>query len=67
MLDLKQSEELIKQLQQAAQPKPVDPTLPLELLKARRDMEFLFGKEPEPNSDLVHACLAKVAAWLTPM
>jgi len=69
IVDLKDSKELLMQLQQAAQPKPADPTLPLDLLKARLDMDVLFGREPQPmlgeiSSDLVHACLAKVAGWL---
>jgi hypothetical protein len=69
IVDLKQSQELLMQLQQAAQPKPVDPALPLDLLKAKREMEFLFPRQPEPllkeiSRDLVHACLATVAGWL---
>jgi hypothetical protein len=68
MVDLKQSQEMLEQLRQAAQPKPADPTLPLELLKVRHDMDLLFGRKPEPllkeiSGDLVHACLATVAGW----
>jgi len=69
VLDLKHSEELLEQLRQAAQPKPADPTLPLDLLKVKREMDFLFGQEQKPallgeiSGDLVHACLAKVARW----
>lgn len=69
MLDLKGSEELLEQLRKAAEPKPADPTLPLQLLKAKQDMDLLFGRKPEPllkevSGDLVHACLSKLAAWL---
>jgi Zn-finger nucleic acid-binding protein len=71
MLDMKQPQEMLAQLRDAAEPKPVDPTLPVQLAKAKREMEILFaGVEPDANwlrdasSDLVHACLASVARWL---
>ena len=71
VLDMKQPQELLTQLREAAAPKPVDPALPLELARAKRDVEALFGPdEPRPwlqgaSSDLVHACLTSVARWLT--
>ena len=72
MLDMKQPQELLAQLRQAAEPKPIDPTLPLELARARREMEVLFGGVEgdsgwvkDSSSDLVHACLTSVARWMT--
>jgi hypothetical protein len=72
MLDMKQPQELLKQLREAAEPKSIGPTFPLDLAKAKREMEILFaGVEPDPNwlrdasSDLVHACLNSVARWLS--
>ena len=71
MLDMKQPQQLLAQLRKAAVPKPVDPTLPLEMARAKRDVELLFGdKDANPgwlqnaSSDLVHACLSSVARWL---
>jgi Zn-finger nucleic acid-binding protein len=72
MLDMKQPQELLAQLRRAAEPKPIDPTLPLQLMKVRRDMDVLFPDKDsqsrrlhDETSDLVHACLASVARWLT--
>lgn len=72
MLDMEQPERLIAQLKEAAAPKPVDPTLPFELLKAKGDMNRLFGEvQSDPiwwsdvsSTDLVQACLGSVARWL---
>jgi hypothetical protein len=72
MLDMEQPERLIAQLKEAAAPKPIDPTLPFDLLKEKRHMEILFGQvESDPtwlrdaiSTDLVHACLGSVARWL---
>jgi hypothetical protein len=63
MLDMKQPETLLAQLREAAEPKPIDPALPLELARAKRDVEALFPRKEEP-ADLVHACLNSVARWL---
>jgi hypothetical protein len=63
MLDMKQPEALLSQLREAAEPKPIDPALPLELARAKRDVEALFAHQEEPP-DLVHACLNSVARWL---
>jgi hypothetical protein len=70
MLDMKQPQTLLAQLREASEPKPVDPALPLELARARRDMESLFAEErrsvwlKDAPSDLVHTCLGVVARWL---
>ena len=70
MLDMKQPQTLLAQLREAAEPRPVDPTLPLELARARRDVESLFAEErrsvwlKDAPSDIVHTCLNVVAKWL---
>jgi DNA-directed RNA polymerase subunit RPC12/RpoP len=72
IVDLRQSQELLDQLRIAGQPRALDPTLPLDLAKAKREMDFLFSGEPasdwlkEASGDLVHACLTRVAGWLNP-
>jgi hypothetical protein len=74
ILDMEQPHRLIRQLKEAAAPRPVDPTLPLELLRAKRDMDHLFGEvQSDPvwwsdvsSSDLVQACLGSVSRWLKP-
>src|SRR6185369_479612 len=43
MLDLKQAQEVVKQLQIASQPKRIDPALPLELARARKQVEAAFA------------------------
>jgi hypothetical protein len=72
MLDMKQPEQLLKQLEAAAVPKPVDPTLPMDLARAKRDVEGLFGREPDrdwlrdvTSSGLVQSGLKAVARWLS--
>jgi hypothetical protein len=72
MLDMEQPQRLIEQLRKAAEPRPVDPTLGLDLLKAKREVNSAFGAtESDPlwwkdvsSSDLVQACLGSVARWL---
>jgi hypothetical protein len=67
MLDLEQAGRLVAQLREADRPgKTVDPTLPLELARARRDVEAAFAafeKEPEWTLD-VGAGLSALARWL---
>jgi hypothetical protein len=38
MFDLKHTEEVIAQLRHAAEPRPIDPALPLELARVKREM-----------------------------
>lgn len=72
MLDMEQPQRLIAQLREAAAPKPIDPTLPFALLKAKRDVSSLFRDvQSDPlwwsdvsSSDLVQACLGSVSRWL---
>src|SRR4051812_27819173 len=49
MLDMKQAEAVVRQLQSAAQPKPLDPALPLELARARMQAEAAF---PQGSAEL---------------
>jgi len=72
ILDMEQPQRLIAQLKEAAAPRPVDITLPLDLMKARRDVESLFTQtKSDPlwwddlsSSTLVHACLSSVSRWM---
>jgi Zn-finger nucleic acid-binding protein len=73
MLDMRQAERLVSQLQQAEDRtgQPVDPALPLLLERARREAERSFaGAENEAvwfgdvaSTDLVGAGLSAVARW----
>ena len=72
MLDLKQPQELLKQLQQAAEPRQADPNLALDLELAKRHTELLFNesdpgwwKQAASSSSLVHAGLDALTKWLT--
>jgi hypothetical protein len=72
MLDMKQPEELLKQLQQAAVPRPANPNLSLDLELAKRQTELLFDqsdpgwwKNASSSSSLVHAGLDALTKWLT--
>ena len=72
MLDLRQAELLVAQLQKADQRanQPIDPTLPLRLAQARREVETLFAGAPRPLSldglriGLVDAGFKTLARWL---
>jgi len=74
MLDLKQAQEIVKQLQIAAQPKPINPALPLELARARKQVEAAFGAErggelwwnDVSDANLVQAGVNAVLKWLKP-
>jgi hypothetical protein len=67
MLDLEQTGRLVAQLREADRTaKPLDPTLPLEMERARREVEAAFAafqEEPEWTRD-VGAGLAALARWL---
>jgi len=73
MLDMKQAEKLVSQLQKAEDRKnqPVDPALPLELLRVRRETEQAFAGIPDEqvwfkdvmSTDLVGAGLTTIARW----
>jgi hypothetical protein len=71
MLDMEQAGRLIAQLRTAAEPRPVDPALPLQVARARRQVEASFAAagtgadwwRDAGASGLVEAGLALVAAW----
>jgi hypothetical protein len=75
MLDMKQAEKLVAQLQKAEDraSQPVDPALPIELLRARRESERAFEGIPDrelwfkdvASTDLLGASLTAVARWLS--
>ena len=72
MLDMKQSEKLLKELKDAAEPKPIDPDLALKLAWAKREAELPFGRQSNAGlwddlnsaSGLVEDGLDAVARWL---
>ncbi|HMK24001.1 MAG TPA: hypothetical protein VK466_16830, partial [Terriglobales bacterium] len=71
MLDLKEQQQMLEQLKQAAEPKPVDPTLPLKLALAKQQTEVLFQEHDDDwwedarsSGDLVQAGLNTIARWL---
>jgi Zn finger protein HypA/HybF involved in hydrogenase expression len=75
-LDLPHTEQVVEQLQRAeAQRAPgeIDPTLPLRLAEARREVERAFEAQPHESAwltdaastGLVGAGLATIARWLT--
>jgi hypothetical protein len=74
MLDMKQAGLLVAQLQEAADrtQRPPDPSLPLELARARRDVEQSFGAlegddlwfRSASSGGLVWAGLNAVARWM---
>lgn len=73
MLDMKQAEKLVAQLQKAEDRvhQPIDPALPIELLRARRETERAFEGIADRelwfkdvmSTDLVGAGLTAVARW----
>jgi uncharacterized C2H2 Zn-finger protein len=74
MLDMRQAERLVAQLREAAErpTQPIDPALPLEMARARREVEEAFraveGDETwwreASRSGLVAAGLNAIARWL---
>ena len=73
MVDMKQAQTLVAQLRDAAAPKPIDPALPLNLARARREVEEAFATLDHRNdnwwrdassSGLVEAGVAAITRWL---
>jgi len=74
MLDMKQEEKLVAQLRKAEDRanQPVDPSLPIELMRARRETERAFANihdddlwfKDVASTDLLGASLTAVARWL---
>ena len=50
ILDMRQAEKTVDQLRRASEPKTLDPTLPLELARVRREVEATFAGAGEPTS-----------------
>ncbi len=73
MLDMKQPQRMLEQLKQAAEPKPLDPTLPLKVASAKMALETSladYDRRPEWWSEascfgLVGAGLTVLARWLS--
>jgi hypothetical protein len=70
ILDLEQAGQIVEQLKRAAEPRPIDPALPLELMRARREVEALFADDADwlknaASTGLVEAGFGAVMAWLT--
>jgi DNA-directed RNA polymerase subunit RPC12/RpoP len=66
MLDMKQQQQMLAQLKEAAEPRPVDPTLPLKLALAKDQITSVFKDddtewwEDARSGDLVQAGLKAV-------
>jgi hypothetical protein len=73
ILDLKQQQRMLEQLKQAAEPKPVDPSLPFRLEMIKQQTSSLFPRDDDDwwddvrSGDLVQAGLNAVVRWLTSM
>lgn len=71
MLDLKQQQQMLAQLKEAAAPRPVDPMLPFNLAHATAQTSALFEHhdadwwEDARSGDIVLAGLKAVTRWLT--
>jgi len=69
MLDMKQAETVVNELKRASEPRPIDPALPLELARARREVEAAFDSDPNwwkdaGSSGLVEAGFSALLGWL---
>jgi hypothetical protein len=70
MLDSRQAETIVAQLKRASEPRPIDAGLPLELARARRDVEASFAGsgadwwKDAASSGLVEAGFGALVAWL---
>jgi endogenous inhibitor of DNA gyrase (YacG/DUF329 family) len=71
MLDLKEQQRMLAELQAAAVPKPVDATVPLKLAWAKQQTSALFEEhdaqwwKDAASGDLVQAGLNAVARWIS--
>jgi DNA-directed RNA polymerase subunit RPC12/RpoP len=72
MLDMKQPQELLKELQAVAAPRPANPTLAVDLELAKLHTDLLFDesnpgwwKNADSKSSLVHAGLDALTRFLT--
>jgi DNA-directed RNA polymerase subunit RPC12/RpoP len=58
MLDMQQASRAVQALQAAAAPKPIDPALPLELLRIRQ------AQAPDRGAGLVEVALNMLGEWI---
>lgn len=70
MIDMAQAETVVTELRRAAEPKPIDPLLPLQLARARREVEASFGSEAEwwkdaSSTGIVEAGFGALMDWLS--
>jgi endogenous inhibitor of DNA gyrase (YacG/DUF329 family) len=71
MLDLKRQQQMLSQLKVAAEPRPVDPTLPMQLALAKERVSALFPEHDDDwwndarSGDLVQAGLNTIARWIS--
>ncbi len=50
ILDMEQPQKMLNELKRAAEPRPIDPILPLELERVKRETGHWFGPtEPKPD------------------
>jgi len=68
---MKQQRQILAQLKESAEPRPLDPTLPLQLALTAERTSALFQSddtewwEDARSGDLVQAGLKAVARWMT--
>ncbi|HLZ50149.1 MAG TPA: zf-TFIIB domain-containing protein [Candidatus Acidoferrum sp.] len=71
MLDMKEQQQMLAHLKEAAEPRPVDPTLPLKLAAAKLEASALFAGDDAKwwddarSGDLVQAGLKAIARWIS--
>jgi DNA-directed RNA polymerase subunit RPC12/RpoP len=73
ILDMNQPQQMLNELKKAAEPLPIDPALPFELLMETHRVQHLFGptgSDPDwltdaSSSGLIQAGLTAFARWLT--
>jgi len=65
MLDMNQAQQTIELLQKASVPRPMDPALPLELARVKREVELLYGPDEPERTDTLQEVFASVSKWLT--
>ena len=77
MLDMQHAAHVVETLRAAAAPKPLDPSLPMDLLRARQEAESAFARASDSralatetwwrdasSAGLVEAALGVVARWV---
>jgi hypothetical protein len=69
MLDMKQAEAVVADLKRASEPRPIDPSLPIELARARREAEAAFQGDGDwwkgaGSEGIVEAGFSALMAWI---